>query len=918
LYNPYYYVPPQYQNNYFSLLLPVRPNTEAELRQKQWNDRPMEVKGLYDTELKRLKELMPGERDFREVGQQLRQAEDFEVLKKRGPVDRKGELRSGDGLLDHLYEEQTYSRLAQRVAGLRATASRLPVGARPEGLLYRPPTFTPDGRVFTDLVSYAPGLNTSRADVLGVLEAEAAPDAADAPGTVEPAARALIDGARAAGWRTLTVPAAGGTPAWSLSFDGSGRYAAERVLACGLKEQVVCDGKELLHRYPELGLGARRTLTRFHRAELADVVPWVLPPVRDLAHGFDLKCAGERTVALTPHGLKDDQAAVVQQLVFGEDGRLDERRLVELPKNKVLFRETYGADGTVRLLDADNKELSARKLALKAGGVPDLDPDAKDLVVLPMPLRTREHVVQQPGANGGVVATMAQASWLGLLAADGATGNLPSLHDAIYSRAWVVSDTRVGFTTLLLSAGYDFNALQLPANRSQEPLTPYIAWLKKNEPLDEARDRGLGEGLVRRLVEVQLIVRALSKDGAPLTDEDAARGIRAIREAKSPIFVWAIVAEALRVPDKKVTAKGGRAKLQRDFLEAACAALKDVPALSYAARYELARHLAENGERAEARKRFQELYEETAKAGSLPPLDGAFRKALQASGPEPDLFAKLLRDTAAGLVKDGRRVAAVALAWQCCELEAPALADELLSAALDDIPDRERRAAPTLAAVEYLTQTHQYDRADQLLQGLLADEQFAKSAGLWRMGYELALHRKQPTRAFACLAEALEREYREMPDWIDVQAVRRDYGALLAHYAEVVRAMATLGQKPPADLAAKVVRAADRWRWLDVDGTAASGAAFQGLRGLGREDLAWDYLLMSSGVDQPGFAWANLAQSLQQQDDFGLAARAYEQACLANPGNADLVRARADSLMRAGHAAEGREILRQGVGASTP
>ena len=106
------------------------------------------------------------------------------------------------------------------------------------------------------------------------------------------------------------------------------------------------------------------------------------------------------------------------------------------------------------------------------------------------------------------------------------------------------------------------------------------------------------------------------------------------------------------------TARGGRAKLQRDVLEAACAALKDVRGLSYAARYELARHLAENGERAEARKQFQELYEQTAKSGALPPLDRAFRQTLQASGKEPDLFAKLMRDTVATLVKDGRRVAA--------------------------------------------------------------------------------------------------------------------------------------------------------------------------------------------------------------------------------------------------------------------
>jgi tetratricopeptide (TPR) repeat protein len=862
---------------------------------------------LYETLDPRLmtKDRIPGE-----LTQLLRLKE---MLDEEENGERKKSIKRMDeeGLL---LLAQRLSKLRVQQAGVVATpaVASLLGRLRPDALLYRPPTFAPDGRLFTDLVAFAPGLNTSQADVLGVLEVEAAPDPADVSGTVEPAARALIEGARAAGWRTLTVPAAGAMPEWSVSFDGSGRYAAERVLPSGLKEHIICDGKELLHLYPELGLGSRRTLTRFHRAELSDLVPWALPPAKDLAHGFDLKSASERTVVLSPCGLKAEQAALVMHLVFGDDGRLDERRLVELPKNKVLRRETYGADGTVRVLDADNKELSTRKLALKAGGLPDLDNETKDLVMLPMPLRTRDHVLQQPGAAGGNLAAMDDASSLALIAADGAVGNPALMGGAIWSRAWNRGAWGSGFTTLLLSAGQDVNGVPALPNVNRGPLAHYVAWLKQTEPLSETKDRDLGDGLLRRLAEVQSVVRAWRKDGAPLTDKDVARAIQAIREAKSPLFAWAVVAEMLRLPDnKRVTAAGGRAKLKREVLEAACVALKDAPGLSYAARYELARHLADNGERAEARKRFQELYEETAKTGALPPVDRTFRQTLQASDREPDLFGELLRSRAAGLVKDGRRVAAVTLAWQCWELEAPALADELLAAALDGIPDREHRTAPTLIAVEYLAQSHRYDRANKLLQELLTDETWAKSPGLWRMGYQLALQRKQPTRAFSCLAEALELDYRQMSAWIDLAAVRRDYGALLGHYAEVVRATATLGQKPPDDLAAKVVRAADRWRWLDVDGATASSLASQSLRGLGRPDLAWDYLLMSAGVDQPGYAWVNLAQSLEQQEDYDLAERAYEQACVAAPGNADLMRMRADNLLRAGHAVEGREVLRR-------
>src|SRR5262249_46348990 len=58
-------------------------------------------------------------------------------------------------------------------------------------LLYQRPTFAPDARIFGDLVGYAPGLNTTEADIAAVLEAELPPEPGDRPGTIDPAARAL-------------------------------------------------------------------------------------------------------------------------------------------------------------------------------------------------------------------------------------------------------------------------------------------------------------------------------------------------------------------------------------------------------------------------------------------------------------------------------------------------------------------------------------------------------------------------------------------------------------------------------------------------------------------------------------------------------------------------------------------------------
>src|SRR5262249_42352856 len=83
-------------------------------------------------------------------------------------------------------------------------------------------------RAFFDLVAYAPGMNTSWADIEAILDAEALPDDFSRKGKIDAGARKLFAKARKHGWQTLTIPAAGLQPAYTITFDGSGRFAYER------------------------------------------------------------------------------------------------------------------------------------------------------------------------------------------------------------------------------------------------------------------------------------------------------------------------------------------------------------------------------------------------------------------------------------------------------------------------------------------------------------------------------------------------------------------------------------------------------------------------------------------------------------------------------------------------------------------
>src|SRR5581483_7838205 len=160
---------------------------------------------------------------------------------------------------------------------------RITHGQNHRAVLYYRPHFTGDQRIFGDLTLYAPGMNTTATDLQAVVEAEAAADPKRPllVGVIDPAARKLIDRARSESWFAVSItphpalpPKGKESDGFSVSANGAGMFAYERTLSFGLKERVICDGKTLLHLYPEIGLGATRTMSRFHHAQLQSLVPW--------------------------------------------------------------------------------------------------------------------------------------------------------------------------------------------------------------------------------------------------------------------------------------------------------------------------------------------------------------------------------------------------------------------------------------------------------------------------------------------------------------------------------------------------------------------------------------------------------------------------------------------------------------------
>jgi Tfp pilus assembly protein PilF len=249
------------------------------------------------------------------------------------------------------------------------------------------------------------------------------------------------------------------------------------------------------------------------------------------------------------------------------------------------------------------------------------------------------------------------------------------------------------------------------------------------------------------------------------------------------------------------------------------------------------------------------------------------------------------------------------LAWQLWQLGEQQLADEVYNNAMAAAG---ADSSLMLLGIDYLWQTNQLARADALLQKLLADERLAQRAAMWRLGAALAQRRGLTGRYVAYVEKAMDLEFKNLPNAVNLQTVRQDYSGLLQHYQQLAVALTMLETEPSKEFMAKVVRAADRWRALDHDSTSACQQASKILQTLGARDLAWDYLTTPIGL-RPNEAapWVSLAQNLRGEADYELADRAYATAFQAEPTNAQILWDRAQNLQQLGRPDQARQLYRQ-------
>jgi tetratricopeptide (TPR) repeat protein len=832
------------------------------------------------------------------------------------------------------------------------------------------PQFGQDPRYFCDLMSHAPGLNTSRADVLALAEEQLksqrkGKDARGGSGSIDESARKLIARARSLGWEEVTFPAAEGAEPFLLRCDGAGRYAYSRVVSEGLREEVLCDGEWLQHAYSDIGLASKRAFSRFHRRTIESLVPWLLPSVEELARGADVMLINDRTVAIVSkagasdrpaagasEGTKskkpvaDESAGTVAQaaaalnqdsaraeppvyelhLVFGDDGRLVERRFVDSESKKVVLRTIFENDGTVRLHDADDEEVAVVQLKRKATEAPPLDVDESHMVVLPMPIRSSANVLKGKVLNDDTpdLSTWSGVEVMELILADMAEGNGTRVARTINAQFFERGDRRDALYVLLSRFpahlkweedvdGTDGRKRQVDLRPSPEGspvrqfVRQYISWMLNSDgSATEFAIEGSSDGFVQRMAIARNLYQRWSS-GAATNDRtnsqiktELQRTLDFVASCRTDAMGWTL----LSVIHPKIEA----AELNEIFADVAVR-FEDNPQLAWLVRQERVKALFKAGRHKKARRLYTGLLRAAVRQGAQPRIAADIREQFVSHGGQK-AWSELVEACGTAFMQAKLFRTAFLFSAQLRQLgdveQAGALLDDVLAVVTAD-----NRPDVTLLAVEHLRQLSD-GKADDLMDSLLDQEQLQKDARVWRYAARVADDLGHRQTALRRLEYAIDLEFRDRPDVIDVEKLRAVYTDLLTRYEEMIDASTTLETAVPEDTFARIIRAADQWRSLEDDTTTCCHLTARVLAKLNQTELAWSYLTTPlAGRSGESASWRTLAVNLTQQEQVELAGLAWSKAFEFEQTNPELLLSHAKMLAANGHTVGSRRLLKQ-------
>ncbi|MDA1161972.1 MAG: VIT domain-containing protein [Planctomycetota bacterium] len=866
-------------------------------------------------------------------------------------------MNSPDADLDRLVQFETQQRefdvvrrfgfipqttfFSTRVARTRIPGRRHLNQVRPAGGIVNVPIRR--SGVLNNLLSYATAMQTSHADVLAVVEAESDTERALESGVVDDEARRLIEKARSFGWERIEFVGHDDTVAATVLCNAAGALRIERQTQDGLIEQVVSDGTTLWHLYPELGIGSKRTISRFHRRDLLSMTPWFLPPVEDLASGCNIQFVDRNTIRITPverstldvssdpdtSAKGDDKSPGKEpirlsvELVFGHDGRVSERRLVKLPTEEVLVRHVYGVDGSINILDKADKLLASSTVRRKLADAPAGQPQTDGLVILPLPYRSADSyslvVPAQPAGNGGTdYSQLAEADALKLIATYVAKCDFAALWNVINQRFAAKDDCRMGFAVLLAaSATGDAQPIHEVVSHNQGAsalgsfLVQHFDWWRDQDLSREFVLPDSASPFIRHLAEVHNMY-ALWSSGRATRDrteaqvsKELSRALELIRSCSSYSVAWTL----LRTVHKSIDETCSQEKLFAR-LAAEAASFEDKPGFGSHARLARVQWLISAGRKEQARKLYGEFLSHLTEAGLTPVLSADIRSGFVAQFGNSQVWSEVVLAAARPFAEQQRSMELLQLAQQCAAITDTDTAARLIDQAITGV-NLDKRPGLLIAGLRCLITINDWQRAEEFTRRLMRYRNGAEHAGLWRTASQIASAQGDGDESLRRLEQAMRLEFAALPDTVNVESLQREYHKLFDRFTSFAEERLAAKMQIPDDFVERITQSADAWRSIDPDPTDACHRVAKLLQRVGLHDDAWEYWTtpLVNTANSSG-AWSNLASALNETNQIQLAGQAWSEAFAAEPTNPELLWKHATMLRSHGRAQQAKSLLK--------
>tara|TARA_R110002072_G_scaffold303142_1_gene495835 strand:+ start:109260 stop:115841 length:6582 start_codon:yes stop_codon:yes gene_type:complete len=795
--------------------------------------------------------------------------------------------------------------------------------------------------VLRNIVSYAPGMQTSTADVLAVLDAESEPTSTLVQGEVDDVSRHLIEKSRATGWESVVRLDDKDSPEVTLNCNGAGELRLERRTDDGLLEQVISDGKTLQHLYPELGIGAQRTVTRFHRRVLLSTTPWLLPPVEELTIGCDIRHVNENTIRITriktPEADKStmddarpaDRFELAIELVFNDDGQLAERRWIKLVSKsgrveQVLSRHVYEASGSIRVFNKDEELVSNVKLQRKPITRPADTASTDGLVILPLPYRSADsyslNLPAQPAGNGSVdYSQLSEADAMKLVATHVATSDFDAMWNVINQRFVAKDDCRMGFAVLLSGAASgNSQPIHEVASHNQGSsalgsfLVQHFDWMKDQDRGKEFVLPDSASPFLRHQADIHNLY-ALWSSGRATQDrtesqvnKELNRSFELIRKCPSKDVAWTLLNVAHQSIDETLSKKKLHLRLAKE-----AASFESVPGLFGSARHARVLWLISGGRTDEAQSLYGSFRVDTAEAGITLPVSNEIRSAFRSASGSSEVWSKLILDSAKPLIEQKRGPELFHLALNCAVIAEHDTARQLLNLGIKEA-DLSNRPDLLLAGLQCLMTIEDWDRAEDFVRRLINNRNARENAALWRTASQIATALGNDDESLQRLEQAMRLEFASLPDTVNVESLRADYNRLFDRFTTFVDKSLAEGNALPKDFIERVTQATDAWRSVDPDPTVACQRAAKLLQLVGLYDDAWAYWTtpLANTTSSSG-AWTKLAMALAETNQIHRASQAWSEAFAAEPTNPELLWNHASLLRNHNQPEQAKKLLTQ-------